>query len=204
MAKMADSSLLDTVQGDGLLRKPRTEGVHASTLLRKLYPVKANDITPEQLATMGMMGLAFEDRAELALLALSAEKDWPWYAERPGELCSAEGVYCSPDVLLIPKPEFPGALREASLKLTWKSCRNLPIDTEDENMFPESFDYYLGQCKFYCYVLDTTSSVLVVNFVCGDYNRPIIPRFLAWELEFSPQEIAEEYDACMSIAKGME
>jgi hypothetical protein len=197
-AKMADSSLLDTMSGDGLLRVPRTGGIHVSQLLRILYPVKANDITETQLSLMGLAGLAFEDRAELALIALAQEKDWPWHAERPGELTSPEGVKGSPDVLLVPKLKG-GILREASLKCTWKSSRGLPLD-EDENMFPDKFAYYIGQCKMYCHLLNTMSCVLVVYFVCGDYNRPLIPQFLAWELDFSHQEIEEEWDACMSIA----
>lgn len=194
--RMADSSLQDVSGGVGLVRPPRSEGLHASTLLRKLHPVsKDNGIDEEQLAIYGLLGLAFEDRAELALLSLSKEKDWPWTAFRPGEV-SHDGVACSPDILLVPKVDGP--LRELSLKCTWKSCRNLPTKEEGENEFPlDKFGYYLDQSIGYSTPLDTLGGLLLVYFVCGDYSGARMPKVLGWELEWSEQERAETWDAMM-------
>jgi hypothetical protein len=192
---MADSSLQDVSVGKGLQRPPRSEGLHASTLLRKIHQRKydGNGITEEQLAVYGLLGLAFEDRAELALLSLSTEKDWPWTSFRPGEV-THNGVACSPDILMVPKDG--GEMVELSLKCTWKSCNKLPVTDEGENEFPlEKFGYYLDQCMTYATPLDTHSSILLAYFVCGDYRGARQPQVLGWELDFSEQERAETWDA---------
>lgn len=195
---MCDSSLQDV--GVSLRREPRSGGVHASPLLRKLYPIKENDITEPQLNLMALAGLAFEDRAEQALLSLNGAPDWMWTAERSGEVTSDEGIVCSPDILLASTVD--GSVREVSLKATWKSCRHLPLTGEDENGFPDKFNYYLAQCMCYAHVLGTLSSILVVYFVAGDYTKPLIPQFHAWELEFTVQEREENWDALMTLARG--
>jgi hypothetical protein len=207
---MSDSSLLDNLDVSALRRPPRSPGLHMSTLLKVLYPhqneaktAKMDDAgkaeAEKQLRLYGMLGLAFEDRAELALLSLAEEDDWPWYALRPGEI-SIDGVAGSPDILLVPKDEG-GEVRELSIKLTWKSSNDLPLE-EGEDQFPMKFNYYIGQCKAYAKGLDTTASVLVCYFACGTW-RPAMPQMLGWEFEFSRQEIDEEWDALMTIAQGI-
>lgn len=194
--RMADSSLQDE-PGGGIRRTPRSEGLHASTLLRRLHPIKENDINPTQLAVYGLLGLAFEDRAERALLALSKEEDWPFRAFRPGEV-NYDGVACSPDILLVPK--HTGELRELSLKCTWKSCNKLCL-VEGENEFAphDKFDYYMDQCMTYATPLDTFGSVLLAYFVNGNYTGARQPQVLGWELEFSEQERAETWAALMGV-----
>lgn len=199
---MSDSSLLDTVDVSNIKRPPRSEGLHASTLLRLMHPVKArkgdDEITEEQLRLFGLIGLAFEDRAELALISLAKEADWPWHPVRPGEV-EAGGIACSPDILLVPKNKDE-EVRELSLKTTWKSCRHAAsTEEEGENGFSSDFDYYLSQCMTYAVPLDTRASVLFVYFVCGNW-RPPFPQVHGWELEFSDQEIAENWDALNVIA----
>lgn len=205
--KMADSALLDGVEAGTLRRPARSGGVHASSLLRKLHPhpneAKVALMSDEdkakaaaQLALYGLLGLAFEDRCEIALTALGQEDDWPWLAIRPGEV-EAEGVACSPDILLVAKDGSPN--RELSIKTTWKSCRGLPLE-EGENEFPKSFDYYTAQCKTYAVPLETSGSVLVCYFVCGNWSPPV-PQVHGWELEFSDQELAENWSALMNIAE---
>lgn len=198
-ARMADSSLLDNMDCSTLARPPRSEGLHASELLHKLYPVKEWDvpITPEQLATFGMLGLAFEDRAQLALESLALESDWPWFVARPGEVM-ANGIACSPDILLVAK-DNNGEQRELSIKTCWKSCKDTPYEEEGEDQFPKKFEYYIAQCQTYCVPLNTDSAILLCYFVCGDW-RPPIPQLRGWELEFSNQEISENWDALTTIA----
>lgn len=199
--RMADSSLLDNIDVSNIKRPPRSEGLHASELLRIMHPVKEGKgddaIDEEQLRLFGLLGLAFEDRAELALISLAKETDWPWYPVRPGEV-EAGGIACSPDILLVPKVKT-AEVRELSLKSTWKSCRGLPVEEEGENGFPKSFDYYISQCMTYTVPLETMGSVLFVYFVCGSW-RPPFPQVHAWELDFSDQEIAENWDALQNIA----
>lgn len=193
---MADSSLLDAMDVSTLQRPPRSAGLHMSTLLRKLHPVKSKgDISEAQLALYGIIGLAFEDRCELALNALAAETDWPWTTLRPGEV-QCDGVAGSPDILLVPKDGSP--VRELSIKTTWKSCRRVPLEA-GENEFPKEFDYYLAQCMAYSTAMDTPGSVLFCYFVCGNWVPPV-PQVHAWELDFNAVEKSENWDALMTIA----
>ena len=194
VARMADSAL----DGPIAPRLPRSEGLHATTLLRKLHPVDREDISEAQLAIYGLLGLAFEDRAERALIALSKESDWPWTCFRPGEV-THDGIACSPDILLVPKDG--GALRELSLKCTWKSCRKLPVEIEGEDEFPlDKFGYYIDQMETYGTPLDTLGGVLLAYFVCGDYQGARMPQVLGWEIEWSEQERAETWDALLGVA----
>lgn len=190
---MADSSL----QGTLVHNSVRSGGMHASTVLREIHKRKKNDITESELATYGLLGLAFEDRAELALNALSLEEDWPWRCFRPGEV-EESGIKCSPDILLVPKAQGP--LREMSLKSTWKSCRKLPTDHEGENEFDlKKWGYYFDQCMTYATPLDTWGAVLVCYFVVGDYTN-MRPQVFGWELEWSEQERAETWDEVLRTA----
>lgn len=193
VAKMADSS----TQGTVVHNTERTGGVHASTLLREMHKrKKGSDITEEQLGIYGLMGLAFEDRAELALHALSLEEDWPWRCFRPGEV-EEDGIKCSPDILLVPKGSGP--LRELSLKVKWMSCRNAPRE-EGENLFDlKKWGYILDQCMTYGTPLDTMGAVVLVYFPCGDYTN-FQPQVLGWELEWSLQERAETWDEVVATA----
>jgi hypothetical protein len=196
IAKMADSSIQATLPP----RPPRTPGLHASTILRELHKQKRSDISEEDLALYGLMGLAFEDRAEIALTVLSSEEDWPWRCFRPGEVTES-GIICSPDILLVPKRD--GAMRELSLKCTWKSCRKLPTDHEGENEFDlKKWGYYFDQCMTYAQPLDTLGSVLLAYFVAGDYSN-MKPQAHGWELDFSEQERAETWDLVVNTAQDL-
>jgi hypothetical protein len=200
--RMADSSLQDLGIAS-LTRPPRSEGLHASTLLKMLHPVESN-ITEEELRIYGLLGLAFEDRAELALLSLSRDDDWPWECVRPGEF-EQDGIACSPDILLIPKEG--SHLRELSLKVTWKSTKEAP--------YGEKFQYYVDQCLTYATPLNTMASVLLVYFVNGDYSHiskkgarptkptPPKPLVVGYELDFTPHERAETWQALVALKRRM-
>ncbi len=184
--RMADSSLQD--HGLSLTpRPPRSEGLHASTLLKKLHPVEST-ITEAELRVYGLLGLAFEDRAELALLTLSEDADWPWVCYRPGEV-HADGIACSPDILLVPKEDGP--LMELSLKVTWKSTKEAPDGPK--------FQYYLDQCLTYATPLNTLASVLLVYFVSGDYKGVRKPEVKGWQLAYGEQERAETWQALCNL-----
>jgi hypothetical protein len=201
--RMADSSLQNLALA-GLPRAPRSEGLHASTLLKLLHPSDPdNGISEAELRIYGLLGLAFEDRAELALLSLSSEEDWPWECYRPDEVMK-DGIACSPDIMLVPKT---GAhVRELSLKVTWKSAKDAPDG--------HKFQYYVDQCLTYASPLNTMASVLLVYFVNGDYSHmtrkargaridpkgtPPKPLVRGYELDFSRQERAEMWAAMLGL-----
>ena len=194
--RMADSSIRDrgfTVQRSS----PRSLGLHASTLLKQLHPVGGNEMAEDQLRLYGLLGLAFEDRAEQALLTLNDDSDWPFRSFRPGEV-TAHGVACSPDILMVPKDDEMEPF-ELSLKCKWRSSRGLPTTEEGEDGFPAKWNYELSQCATYALPLGTNKAVLLVYFVCGSWKPPV-PQVHAWELSFSEQEISETWDALLMIA----
>lgn len=188
---MADSSL----DGQLPMREPRSEGTHASTLLKMLHTVESS-ITAEELKVYGLLGLAFEDRAERALISLSNEPDWPWQCERSGEV-ECDGVACSPDILMFSKED--GEVQEMSLKATWKSPRDAPEG--------EKFSYYRDQSLTYATPLDTLKGVLLVYFVNGVYvkykrgeqAKPPVPLVRGWQMEWSLQERGEMWQAIQNL-----
>jgi hypothetical protein len=166
-----------------------------------LHPVTSS-ITDEALRIYGLLGLAFEDRAELALLSLSRDDDWPWYGDRSGEV-ERDGIACSPDILLAPK-SGDGNFLELSLKLTWKSSKDAPTG--------DKFTYYLDQCLTYCTPLQTAASVLLVYFVNGDYSflrrggskssgGPPQPLVRGYELTFTRHEREEMWATLLHLKK---
>jgi hypothetical protein len=198
--KMADSALLDQVDRFTVLRGPRSGGLHMSTILHALYPPKTSeDISERQLSIYGLMGLAFEDRAELALHALAQEADWPFLVQRAEEV-DWYGIKGSPDLLLTPKPAFAHLYQtqELSLKVKWRSCRGLPMQA-GRNEFSHRWDYELAQCMAYSVPLGTSRAVLLVYFVCGAWKPPV-PIVLGWDLEFEDDERDELMDALSTIA----
>jgi hypothetical protein len=198
IATMADSSIPPAP----LVHGERSDGVHLSQLLRKLHPIDSKRMAEEDnLAVMGMLGLAFEDRAERALHFLSKQEDWPWFSFRPGEVVSDEGNKCSPDILMVPKPTFAHfPLRELSLKCTWKSSNGFPTE-EGENGFDPKFGYYLDQCLGYGTPLDTEGAIIVAYFVRSSYKTSVpSPLILGAELDWTLQERQETWDQLMAIA----
>jgi hypothetical protein len=193
---MADSTLPPAL----IVHGPRSEGVHVSTLLRKLHPVKS-PLDEDRLAVFGLLGLALEDRMERALQWLAKQDDWPWNSFRPGEVVSDEGVAGSPDFLLVPKPAFAHThrMQELSCKGTWKSSKGFPFAEEGENAFDPKFAYYVDQCLSYGHILDTEGAVLLVYFVC-DRDAHFLPTFYGVEMDWSLQERSETWDMLMAIA----
>lgn len=187
---MADSSLPPAP----LLHGSRTEGIHASTLLRLMHARKKNDITDEQLSVYGLLGLAFEDRAERALAYLSKQADWPWNSFRPGEV-QERGILCSPDIMMVPKQCWADQgwqMKELSLKCKWMSTKGIPLEEGEDAFDRKKWGYVLDQCMTYGTPLDTWGAFLLVYFVQGDYKGSP-PQAHGWELEWSEQERAETW-----------
>lgn len=180
--------------------RTRSSGLHISDLYHKLYPKELNDITPQELNTYAILGLALEDRLERALIELGKRDGY--HVERPKEIESEEGLFGSPDLFILQPPRRPLIIGE--MKAPWKSSGGCPKE-EGENGFPSKFDIYLCQVMAYAHVVDTLDGLLIIYFVNGDWSRrPPRPQLLAWELEFSLQEREENWDALIQIACEME
>lgn len=53
---------------------------------------------------------------------------------------------------------------------------------------------WMAQIKAYCIARKTRFAVLHVLFVCGDYSYPMRPVNLAWQLEFSQEELDSNWE----------
>jgi len=127
-------------------------------------------------------------------------------ADRPGELIEPEhGIVFSPDLVI-----FNSSIRVGEIKLTWMSNKGVP--REEGNGFPPRFDKYITQMANYCHCLETPYARLIAFFVNGDWTWPskknpnargFRPEFLAWDIEFTKREIAEEWQRTIRHGKMM-
>jgi hypothetical protein len=169
---------------------PRSRGVHISQIYgdlhRRLDPTRFTGGEPDPLLLEA--GLAWETILEEGLKARMA-------VSRPGEFVSPEGIKLSPDLVM-----FNGSVKVGEIKLTWMSCKEMPV--ERSNHLPPKFSHWLRQIQFYCSVLDTDQARLIAFFVNGDYGKSRGPRLLAWDMLFTQRELNENYQ--MLIRHGEE
>lgn len=147
-------------------------------------------------------GLAFEEALE-RMFVPAIPGGWrpePIFVEVPGTKRTVDGkvvpgvggIWCSIDNL---DPDtVPGKLVVREFKLTWYSA-NKPCP-EDEVYWP-----WLVQIKGYCKAVGTTLAILTALHIVGNYAppKPWPPR--GWGLEFTPQEIEENWFMIVQHAK---
>lgn len=166
---------------EGYVRSP---GLHVSDLYNSFYkkfdPKRYNKDGPPD-ATKMSLGTSFEEVLERAL----AER---LLGDRPGEFTSPEGIIFSPDYLF----DIDGELVLGEFKCTWYSSRSAPHDPK--------FEKWFTQIKLYCYWLQLRKARLYVLFV-NDTYRPPKPELYAWNIEFTPRELQDEYHLIMRHAR---
>jgi hypothetical protein len=170
---------------------PRSGGLHMSTIYNDMF----QDLEPKRF-TRGTApdplrleaGLAFETFLEDALRSRLVR------SERPDEMVSDEGILYNPDMII-----FNGSTRLGEIKLTWMSSGEVP--REVANGFPPKFDKYFVQMMSYCHCLETPYAKLIAFFVNGPYVHPYKPELLAWDIEFSKRELAENWARMMQHAR---
>lgn len=180
---------------------PRSGGLHMSTIYNDLY----QDLEPKRYKRGTIpdplrleAGLAWEAILETALRErfLKGERPPELVHEEPG--CDTPILY-NPDLII-----FNGKIRVGEIKLTWLSSGKVP--REPANCFPPKFDKYICQMMSYGHCLDTNLGRLIAFFVNGPWNWASMgPELLAWDLEFTKQEMDENWRMMMSHArlKGM-
>lgn len=171
---------------------PRTRGegvVHVSDiykiLMQRLQPKRFNNDKPMDMQRV-QVGLLFESMLEEALARRFA-------LHRPGEIVSDEGVYMSPDgvnITLVSGEEY---------KATYMSSR--AGITDADGMPLDKFYHWFVQMKAYAKWLGVTKFMLRVLFLCGDYTQPYGPQFKSWEIEFTDEEIEENWTMLMNVAR---
>ena len=171
----------DLIRAQLAKRTPyRTPGVHISDLITDLVLrvpslAKSIDSDQETLESMFFMGLVWED-------VVGDYTGWkPVPLEREGILLSVD--YLDP---------VNGRIDEC--KFTWKSLWKFDIRDQWR---------WMTQVKGYCYGWGVRKARVWCCHINGDY-RPPSPRVIAYDLEFTDQELGENWEMLVRHAGLME
>jgi hypothetical protein len=175
---------------------PRTQGVHISKLI-SMIATEMGILKPEYADDLDMLSIK-EITDQVSILRMSIGLAWEeWYfsnvlsklgvIHHPGEMV-IDDIYGtddgqSLDVTVTQKLGFKTVVHEC--KATYKSLNTV------KNL--DSQWMWLSQIKAYCKGRDTLHAMLHVLFLCGDYVFPITPQLRVWQLEFTQQEIDENW-----------
>lgn len=166
----------------------RSEGLHASDiygdLFKDLEPDRYGDWDPADDPDQLMMaiGLAWEVHLE-KMLVLNGE-----LVGRPAEAQSEEGIYYSPDLLVV-----NGEDRIGEIKVTWQSSRT--------DLFDPKFDKYLVQNKFYCHSEQMRFARFYILYMRGNYKDRQWPQFRVWDVEYTERELRENHEMLINHAR---
>jgi len=113
----------------------------------------------------------------------------PDVVDHPGEI-QVDGIYMTPDgesvdVIITSRGKLLQTIVH-EFKTTYKST-NTVQDLAEQWM-------WLTQLKGYCKGMQTRYAKIYILFLCGDYKYPISPLFRAFEIEFTQEEIDENWD----------
>ncbi len=161
---------------------PRTPGLHLTPIIEDI------------LLTLGL-GKKYDPDVDPRL---QYEKGYLWEvvlsrafgekaAHRVGEV-ELDGILCSPDGV---KVEEDGAITVEEYKCTAKSS-NSPVE---DNIS------WMMQVKGYCKVLESTSCIFRILYLCGNYRDIRAPQYMAYRLDFTQTEIDENWLAIVNHAK---
>lgn len=162
----------------------RVPGLHVSDLYGALYRrldpkrYRSEEGNPLYL----FIGRAFEDRFELVLRAAGLD------VERPTGLVSVEGIPLSPDGFI-----FNGHDRIAEYKYTTMSV--------SETLAEDKFDKYKTQLKVYAHHTKIYRARIYIYFAVGNWRSDVQPKLRAFDIEMTPEECADEWQACVNVGK---
>lgn len=174
----------------------RWPGLHVSDIYKRLLeqadPKRfAKAITPDT-----------EIRMELGILverAIEREMRAKYATTRPGQIVSPEGVVMSPDGV------DPIRLAGEEYKATAMSSRPLPgcltPYTDEYGMPRDKFLHWFIQMKAYAKHLEVLTFVLAVLHLYGDYSRPFKPAIVVAEIQFTPDELEENWSMLIAFAR---
>ncbi len=175
-------------------KAPRSNGVHVSSIIRCIA-TEAGILKPEwadELSLVDVRKIGDETAIIRISIGLAIEQ---WYipeilshygiVDHPEEM-KYEGVYMNHDAedesVIITLNEPSMLVRIHEVKATYKSMRTVGTDLAKQWM-------WLAQMKAYCKAKGTRWAVLHCWFMCGDYTFPIRPQRLVWEIEFTQEEV---------------
>ncbi len=174
-------------------KQARSEGVHGSNIIRSialkvgfldkkwatgLNLTDAHEITDPKAILRMRIGLAWEEHILPSL---------PDVVDHPGEM-ELQGIYMTHDGESVDRV-FTGSrgyeVIVHEVKVTYKSSRKA-ADLKSQWM-------WLTQMKAYCKGLNTRYARIYILFICGDYTYPIEPEYRVFEIEFTEEEINQNW-----------
>lgn len=183
----------------------RSVGVHVSSIIRCIAAetgiLKPEWITEELSIIEVGPSTQFDDpvRALRVSLGLAWED---WYirtqlvplgiVDHPDEM-HCEGIYMSPDAeelsVIITEKGPRHKIKIHEIKSTYKSTKTVgETEVELKSQF-----IWMSQLKSYCKAAKTTLADLHVLFFCGDYSWPQQPDKKRFEIEFTQDEIEDNW-----------
>ena len=183
--------------------EPRQVGIHLSDVAHYIATVMKTDYKPgdgfKDMELTAEIGLLWE----CVLSRIMRDK----YAFRPPQV-QRDGIWMSLDGIAPPNPfevvwtlsgdpigEVPLVVEE--YKCTWRSS----------NKTPDTNFVYMTQIKSYCHVMETTTAIMRIFYLMGNYkgSGPVyrIARFTftPWELEQNWKMVVKYKDE--AVAKGV-
>lgn len=179
---------------------PRSPGQHVSGIIRCLA-VDMGILKPEWAEELSLVD-ARDITDPVAVLRINIGLAWEEHyipmlgdvADHPEEI-HYEGIYMSPDgesvSVIITRGQPKHVLMVHEVKATYKSTKTVGEPTTDNPWM------WMAQIKSYCKALGTRFAVLHVLFLCGDYSYPIKPVLKKWQLEFTQQELDDNWALLM-------
>ncbi len=196
-------------------RSPRSQGVHVSSIIRCIA-TEAGILKPEWVEELSLIEVkgssqAWWDRLdEVAKIRISLGLAWEEFyiptlthvVDHPGEM-QTDGIFMthdgeSLDVVLTERGVQQQILAVHEVKCTFKSMNQIAGVEFDYAAGSYSYDLsgqwmWLSQMKSYCRGLHTLRAYLHVLFLCGDYSFPISPRLLCFQVDFTQDEIDDNW-----------
>lgn len=179
-------------------RVPRSAGIHVSSIIRCIA-TETGILKPEWAEELSLVDIrTITD--PVAILRISIGLAWEEYyiptilgpmgvLDHPGEM-HVDGVYMTHDgesLDVIITQTFEGTVVMVhEVKATYKSTKTVG-DVSDQWL-------YLAQIKAYCKGAGTRFAKIHILFLCGDYKYPIKPQLKCWQLEFTQEEIEDNWE----------
>jgi len=179
-------------------KTPRSVGTHVSSIIRCIA-TEMGILKPEWAEELSLVDVrSITDPIAILRISIGLAIE-QWYIpeilrtygviDHPDELLY-DGVYMSPDgedeSVIITLQDYLLLTRVHEVKATYKSTKTVG-DLSKQWM-------WLAQMKAYCIAKGTRFAVMHCWFLCGDYTYPISPKRVVWEIEFTQEELDDNWN----------
>ena len=171
----------------------RSPGCHLSDIIHRIcleygyYEERPEDIDPEtgefseDLQTLLQVGCAFE-----TALILRYSQQYPGLYIQPGEIILDDIAITADLMNFVPDDRYPDLpYKITEIKCTYMSSAEDPLGPK--------FWRIRAQLMAQCLGWRTLVGQIAILHINGDYRGNRVPKFNVWELEFTQQELRENW-----------